>query len=97
MLGKAANGAPGPAKPAGGLALLLRSMGVEFDPAQIAQWIAWAQVQIPATLKGLAEGVQQMNAQLSQIQANQAEILRRLDALAAPRPAVEPAKAEPVQ
>jgi hypothetical protein len=77
MWGRAANGGTAPAGQLGGLALLLKTFGI--DAGEISQWIAWAQVNIPAWMKSLADGVQQMNAQLAAIRDEQTAAKARHD------------------
>ena len=71
-----------------GLGMLLRALGVEVDPAQIGDFIAEAQVQIPAFLQRMQAAANRVDARMERLERNQKLIMKALD-IAEPEPETE--------
>lgn len=60
---------------------ILSAIGVQFDPVMLAQWIATAQVQIPAFIVHVQARINAFDARLTAMEQSQARVESMLAAL----------------
>lgn len=76
-----------------GFGMLLKAMGVDIDPAQIGQFIAEAQVQIPAFIARVDAAARKLDQRIARMERNQARLMDKLGV----EPEIEPAEPEAQQ